>query len=234
MANINLYRIDPNKFQTCLQDLSSSSLQRKQTIFKTKNVNNTNHEFGATLYLEEPHQSDEALSWNWLLNEFDEQPFYAFKSPKAVLLIEEIDENIESAYAVTFGSSYFKIDKFCDRDFGFNFASRMEYTNIKTTTLTSPNLTRNKTINTYINYNQLDFNSGESFSKLKVNVKLDENFLLFKPAIEIGNSIRFNIENESIDGILDVILYVKDILEIPADEVKYKIPLFQLVKDDIL
>ena len=35
-------------------DLSSSSLQRKQTIFKTKNVNNTNHEFGATLYLEEP------------------------------------------------------------------------------------------------------------------------------------------------------------------------------------
>ena len=63
MANINLQRIDPNKFQTCLQDLSSSSLQRKQTIFKTKNVNNTNHEFGATLYLEEPHQSDEALSW---------------------------------------------------------------------------------------------------------------------------------------------------------------------------
>ena len=66
-------------------------------------------EFGATLYLEEPHQSNENISWNWLLNEFAEQPFYTFKSPKAVLLIEEISENIETNYAVTFGSSYFKI-----------------------------------------------------------------------------------------------------------------------------
>lgn len=234
MASINLYKIDPNKFQSCLHSLSSSSLQRKNTIFITKNDIHIDREFGATLYLEEPHQSNENISWNWLLNEFAEQPFYAFKSPKAVLLIEEISENTENNYAVTFGSSYFKIDKFCDRDYGFNFASRMEYTNVKTTTLTSPNLTRNKTVNTYINYNDLDFNSGESFSKLKVNVKLDENFSLFKPAIEIGNSIRFNIENETVNGILDVILYVENILKMPEEYVKYKIPLFQLVKDDAL
>lgn len=105
-------------------------------------------EFGATLYLEEPHQSNENISWNWLLNEFAEQPFYTFKSPKAVLLIEEISKNIENNYAVTFGSSYFKIDKFCNRDYGFSFASRIEYTNVKTTTLTSPNLTRNNTVKT--------------------------------------------------------------------------------------
>lgn len=234
MASINLYKIDPNKFQSCLHSLSSSSLQRKNTIFITKNDIHIDREFGATLYLEEPHQSTENISWNWLLNEFAEQPFYAFKSPKAVLLIEEISENTENNYAVTFGSSYFKIDKFCDRDYGFSFASRIEYTNVKTTTLTSPNLTRNKTVNTYINYNDLDFNSGESFSKLKVNVKLDENFFLFKPAIEIGNSIRFNIENETVNGILDVILYVENILRIPEEHVKYKIPLFQLVKDDAL
>ena len=143
MASINLYKIDPNKFQSCLHGLASSSLQCKNTIFITKNDDNTDREFGATLYLEEPHQSTENISWNWLLNEFAEQPFYAFKSPKAVLLIEEISENTENNYAVTFGSSYFKIDKFCDRDYGFSFASRIEYTNVKTTTLTSPNLTRN-------------------------------------------------------------------------------------------
>lgn len=234
MASINLYKIDPDKFQSCLHSLSSSNLQRKNTIFITKNDDYIDREFGATLYLEEPHQSNESISWNWLLTEFSEQPFYAFKSPKAVLLLEEINENAENNYAVTFGSSYFKIDKFCDRDYGFSFASRMEYTNVKTTTLTSPNLTRNKTVNTYINYNDLDFNSGESYSKLKVNVKLDDNFTLFKPAIEIGNSIRFNIENETVNGILDVILYVENILRIPEENIKYKIPLFQLVKDDSL
>lgn len=110
----------------------------------------------------------------------------------------------------------------------------MEYTNVKTTTLTAPNLTRSKTVNTYINYNELDFNSGESFSKLKVNANLSEGFTLFKPALEIGNSIRFNIENESIDGILDVILYIERILQIPAENAKYKIPLFQVVRDDEL
>lgn len=76
----NLYKIDPNKFQSCLHDLSSSSLQRKNTIFITKNIDNIDREFGATLYLEKPHQSDESISWNWILNEFEEQPFYVFKS----------------------------------------------------------------------------------------------------------------------------------------------------------
>lgn len=234
MASINLYKIDSNKVQLCLQDLATSKLQRKNTIFKTKVVNGIDYEFGATLFLEKPHQGDEGISWNWVLNEFEEQHFHTFKAPKAVLLIEENVGETEITYAVTFGSSYFRIDKFCDRDFGFKFASRMNYTNVKTTTLTAPNLTRSKTVNTYINYNELDFNSGESFSKLKVNAKIGENFSLFKPAIEIGNSIRFNIENESVDGILDVILYVEDILRISDENVIYRIPLFQPVKDDTL
>lgn len=110
----------------------------------------------------------------------------------------------------------------------------MKYTNVKTTTLTAPNLVRSKTVNTYINYNELDFNSGESFSKLKVNADLSEEFTLFKPALEIGNSIRFNIENESIDRILDVILYIEQILQIPDENAKYKIPLFQVVRNDEL
>ena len=128
MAIINLYKLDTDKLQACLQELSSSKLQQKKTIFLTKSINDCDREFGATLYLEEPHQGNESISWNWLLDEFEQESFCAFKSPKAVLLIEE---NIENNYAVTFGSSYFKIDKFCDRNFGFNFASRMEYTNVR-------------------------------------------------------------------------------------------------------
>lgn len=235
MGSINLYKIDSNKVQTCLHDLTSSKLQRKKTLtIKKKNNGKIIREFGATLYVEAPHQSDECISWNWLLKQFDEQPFFSFKAPKAILLIEEITENINNHYAVTFGSSHFKIDKFCDRDYGFNFASRIEYTDVKTTTLTSPNLTRNKTVNTYINCSDLDFNSGESFSKLKVNVKLDKHFSLFKSSVEIGNSIRFIIEDETINGILNVILFVENTLKIPDENVKYKIPLFQLIKDNSL
>lgn len=226
--------MDQRKNRLCRQDLSESSLVEKKTISKTRIVNETEYTFEATLYLEAPQQSKEVISWNWILTEWNEKTFKTYKAPKAVLLIEETVGVGKQTYAVTFGSSFFRIDKFCDRDFGFNFARRMEYTNVKTTTLTAPNLKRNKTVNTYINYNDLDFNSGESFSKLKVNAKIEEDFNLFKPAMEIGNSIRFNIENETIDGILDVILYVEDILRIPFEEAKYKIPLFQLVKDDNL
>lgn len=140
-------------------------------------------------------------------------------------------DDTETVYAITFGSSYFKIEKYCDQDFGFNFASRIEYSNIKTTTLTAPNLNRNKIVNTYIINNVLDFNSGESFSKLKVNAKLDEDFTIFKSAIEIGNSIRFTIDNETIDGVLDLIMYVEEVLKKP---VIHRIPLFQIVKEDFL
>ncbi len=234
MATINLYRIDSEKKHLCLRDLSNSSLELKNTISKTVISNDLEYDFAVTLYLESPYQSDEEISWNWILSEYNEPLFQAFRAPKAVLLIEETVNETEQTYAITFGSSFFRIDKFCDRDFGFNFATRMEYTDIKTTTLTAPNLKRSKTVNTYINYNDLDFNSGESFSKLKVNAKVEEGFNLFKPSLEIGNSIRFNIENESIDTVLEVILYVEDILKIPPEEVKYKIPLFQLVKDNSL
>lgn len=234
MGSINLYKVDVDKVQSCLQDLSESQLVQKSTLELSRKENGVNRDFGATLYLEKPRQSDEGISWNWLLHEFSESTYFTFKAPKAVLLIKETIAEEEITYAVTFGSSYFKIDKFCDRDFGFKFASRMEYTNVKTTTLTAPNLHRSKTVNTYINYSELDFSSGESFSKLKVNAKVTDDFSLFKPAIEVGNSIRFILNDDSLDAILDVIIYVENILSIPGDRVKHNIPLFQLVKDETL
>jgi|GEM_PF-290105 len=234
MASINLYKIDPNKVELCLRDLEVSRLALKNTLQFARSIDRVEHNFIATLYLEEPFQSHDSISWNWLLDAFQEPTYQAFKAPKAVLLIKETAGEAEVTYAITFGSSYFRIDKFCDRDFGFKFASRIEYKNVKTTTLTSPNLNRNKTVNTYINYSELDFDSGESFLKLKINAKIGEEFTKFKAAIEIGNSIRFNIDNETIDGILDVIIYVENILKISDENARYKIPLFKLVKDNTL
>ena len=220
MACINLYKMNFNKVDDFLDDLKSSNYLAKPN----KKIDKDTCEFKFTLYLCEAKQSNDEISWNWLLNEFDESPLYVYKSPRAILFIEKVCDEREDIYAATFGSSFFKVDKYCDRDFGFKFAARMEYTNIKTTTLTSPNSKRSKMINTYVDYNEFDFNSGESFAKLKVNAKLDENFDLFKPALEIGNSIRFNTDKANIDGIINIILYVEKILEISDNDVKYKIP----------
>jgi hypothetical protein len=120
--------------------VAASRLVLKNTLEFTKIIDEVEYNFGTTLYLDEPHQGDDGISLNWLLNEFQEPTYQAFKAPKTVLLIEETVGETEVTYAITFVSSYFRIDKFYDKDFGFKFASRMEYTNVKTTTLTAPNL----------------------------------------------------------------------------------------------
>ena len=227
MATINLYQIDSNKVNGFKGELAASKLEKRVTVSRSYDK----RQFEITLYVETESDSNE-LSWNWILEQFDQEPINTSKSPRAIVLLERKQKNKKSIfYAVTFGNSYFLVDKYCDRDFGFKFACRVDYTNVKTTTLTSPGLKRNKTVNTYINYNFLEFGSGESYSKLKANMKLDEGFNVFKQCVEIGSSIHFSIDNETITGILKVIVYVENILKIPDKEAKYKIPLFQQVKD---
>jgi len=232
MANINLYKIDKNKVRKCIRDLKDTMNCKENVLRFNKKIDEKECEFVVTLYLEEPFQTDKSISWNWILEEFEQPIIQAYKLPRAVVLIEKISDEDECTYAITFGTSFFKVDKYCDRDFGFKFAARIKYSDIKTTTLTSPNFKRSKTVNTYIDYNELDFNSGESFAKLKVNAKLEEGFSLFTPALEIGNSIHFSMKSESIENCIDIINYVEKVLKIPDDKVFYKIPLFHRVKDE--
>jgi len=160
------------------------------------------------------------------LEEFNQNPIEIPSTPKGVVVIESEDE---ITYAVTFGHAYFLVDKFCNREFGFEFARKLSYEEIKTTTLTTPNSHRNKTVNTYINYSELEFDSGESFAKLKAKVKMPEGFTLYKPSIEVGSSIRFSTNEESLDLLLDIIMHVEYILD--NEEDKYHIPVFSKVKD---
>jgi hypothetical protein len=119
------------------------------------------------------------------------------------------------------------VDKYCDTDFAFDFARRVKYKEIKTTTLLSPGSKRNKVINTYIDYDNLEFDSGESFAKLKVKADLPDDFVLFTSSIEIGHSIKFELPNNTIDAIIDVLLYVENTLS-NSDEI-YKIPVFNKI-----
>lgn len=228
MSVINLYKIEPSKVTAFTQDLQKR-MNRIKTVDRTVLSSGIGAEtFGMTLYLSHPDDT-RGISWNWILQEFDRPDIQVNLSPKAVIMIESEDDVV---YAVTFGHSFFAVDKFCERDFGFDFARRLKYKAIKTTTLTTPSSHRNKTVNTYINYNELEFDSGESFAKLKAEVDVAEGFELYKPAIEIGSSIRFTTSEDTLEGVLNLIVHVEDTIRNCPETCK--IPVFTKVKDAAL
>lgn len=224
MSTVNLYKID--KFKTKeFYKLVRSKMKEIKTIECNRADSDEPNLYSCTLYLSES-DGEKALSWNWILKEFNESSINIASSPKAVLIIEH---NYDSIYAVTFGHAFFLVDKFCDRDFGFAYGRKLQYKEIKTTTLTTLGLRRNKVVNTYINYNELEFDSGESFAKLKAKEVLPDGFGLYKSSIEIGTSICFNIDNNSLDTIIDLICHVEEAIKIKAD--KCKIPVFSKIND---
>lgn len=226
MGCINLYKVDVARSQKLTQDLLMR-MQLERTLERSIQVGDGEDEtFGLTLYLNRS-ENQKDISWNWVLDEFDREEIQVVSSPKAVILVERGDG---TEYAVTFGHSFFVVDKYCDGDFGFNFARRLKYDEIKTTTLTTPSSRRNKTVNTYINYNYLDIGSGESFSKLKAKVALADGFTLYKPAVEIGSSIKFVTDEDSLEHILKLIVHVEDTIQ-NCPEI-YKIPVFSRIRDE--
>ena len=222
MATINLYKIDENKHQLFLQEMSSKfDSETQNTIF----VNSTNgNEYGVTLYILDL-KNEKDVTWQWILDEFNYQNIKVFSVPKAVVLFESDEEK----FAITFGSSFFNVDKFCDIDFGFDFARRIKFKEIKTTALTAPNSKRNKMINTYVGYDEFEFDSGESFSKIKGKVDVAEDFTLFKPSVEIGNSIKFTTDGNTIEQISDLIDFVKKTVK--SDKIINNIPVFLKVSN---
>lgn len=224
MSNINLYKIDNSKVDVFSRELSSK-MKFTKTIIINKKANDEDVKYGFTLYYSHPKPQKE-LKWNWLLELFDEAVISVNASPSAVLLIEKGDDAV---YAITFGHSFFLVDKYAEKDFGFAFARKIRFDEIKTTTLTTPNSRRNKMVSTYVNYDELEFDSGESFAKLKAKATLEDEFSLFKPSLEIGTSIRLITEDDTLERIVDIISYIENVIN--TEEDKYKIPVFMKIKD---
>ena len=112
MAKLNLYKIDENKKEDFFKNLEG----KLNFINQKELYNNDGKKFELSLYNFFPDSADKQLSWNWLLNEFEESIFKYKPNPKAVLTIIKDYE----IYVITFGSTYFLVDKFCDRKFVLN------------------------------------------------------------------------------------------------------------------
>lgn len=222
MGQINLYKIDEEKKRDFLD-----TLVKKFEFIGEQDYNSTGNEedvYMVGTYVNVPEER-KTVEWQWILDEYDYEIEETVASPRAVLVIE----SIAATYAVTYGLSYFAVDKYCDIDFAFDFARRIDFKQIKTTTLTAPNAQRNKMINVYLNYNDISFDSGESYAKIKAKMKIEEGFTLHGEMVEIGHSIKTQLFDNSINCILRFIEYVELVRE---KEELHKIPVFSKVRDE--
>lgn len=222
MGQVNLYKIDGNKKEDFLNKLSEKFKFIGERDYNSLDNNENMYTVGTYVHVPEERKTPE---WQWILDGYDCEIEGTAGSPRAVLVIESVD----ATYAVTYGFSYFAVDKYCDIDFAFDFARRIVFKQIKTTTLTAPNAQRNKMINVYLNYNDISFDSGESYAKIKAKMKIEDGFSLHGEMVEIGHSIKTQLSDNSIDCILKFIEYVEAVRE---KEELHKIPVFSKVKDE--
>ncbi len=222
MGQINLYKIDINKHEDFFENLNEKfeciGTQEYQLIDNEKTV----YEVGT--YFNMPNTKHN-LEWQWILDEYDFGKIETEITPRAILTFQKE----EKLYVATYGFAYFMADKFCDVEFAFEFAKRIDFKQIKTTTLTAPNAQRNKMINVYLDYHDLEFDSGESYAKIKAKVKLNDNFTLHNELVEIGHSIKTILSENSVDCILKFIEYVETVLK---EKIHHNIPIFSKERDE--
>lgn len=222
MGQVNLYKIDDHKKDDFLNNLHQKFQFLGEQDYCSLECKDNSFTVGTYVFTPKERKK---IEWQWVLDEYDYEIEGAEGSPRAILVIEnELD-----MYAVTYGLSYFAVDKYCDIDFAFEFARRIKFKQIKTTTLTAPNAQRNKMVNVYLNYNDISFGSGESYAKIKAKTQNDENFTIHGEMIEIGHSIKTHLPANSIESIIEFIEYVE---KVRKKEELHKIPIFTKVNDE--
>lgn len=216
MGVINVFRLLPEKSDELRNTIIKCSDFQIEQGFR-------GHNYCLSLFVyNEP--DEKPIGWSWLLDAFGAEMIHVVKQSWAILIIEsELHQ-----YALTFGNAFYYVDKFCDRDFAFEVARKFRYKKVKTTAQSSPNTNKNKTITSHIDNNFFEYESGESFVKIKGNIELAHGFTLFKSGIEIGTSIKFTIEDMSVYNCIRVIDHIEAALRHPD---LTKIPVFYRVKE---
>lgn len=186
-------------------------------VAPSKTIKLNKRQFTVSLYnIPDSRTKNKELSWDWVYREFDSDPPKPKANPRDVLII---DTDLGKRYCVSFGTSFLSVDKYCDRDFAFNFARKIPIKATKTTTTCSPGQRRNKTMSLFTNQTELDHESNEAYLKIKLTCNLSKDFKLFRPTVAIGQSICFDIGNEenTLLRIAQLIDYVEMVLSTCKD-----------------
>ena len=226
MGLINLFCICDEKLRDELSSKKGFGFKKiEQTIERT--VGDKKYTF--TLFIK-IHKTNE-LSWKWLLSAFDVNDKKYDKTQPAissVLMIETMDKGEQRTYAVTFGYAHYYVHRYCDSEFGLNFASKVKFDRVNLTALTNPYSKRNKTINSYRDYDYLDYDGGEIFNKIKAHIEKNIGKGKRGTTFEMGTSVCV-VVGDGLDNIIMLIDYIERVL---SETAKNDIPVLQEIKDD--
>lgn len=219
MSNINLYKIDSRKKEEFLWNLN-------EKFDNENNVEVTSKcKYGISVYIDGKDKTKSDPDWLWVLS--NPKPFLNQPASLKVVIVIEC-ETKEALYVCTFGMAHFNVDKYCDTEFAFDFARRIKFEQVKTTTLTSPNSKKNKTVNAYLNYSEIAYDSGEAYAKIKAKTLLDFNGEEHEITIEIGHSIKTKLMDDNFEEMIKFIELVEDTMKKPEIQ---KIPVFAKLRD---
>jgi uncharacterized protein (TIGR04141 family) len=179
MSKYNVYRIKKDAQESLVEKLNSVGLE----LVKEIEIDNFLLRF---FFSREPDEID--IWWAETYGEFLDD----FEPPKnkvyfgALLLSSE-----NQSYAISLGKSHFYLRQFCDSDFGLNLAERIvDQDNLKIKNSKFYKSRKSKTITTYHDGTEIDYDSGESMHFLKAKT-INEN--AWGKTVSFGNSVQFNL-----------------------------------------
>lgn len=224
MSEINLYKI--NNLKGFEKKLKDKEFKKKN---KTKKVeideNNIKETYLMTLYYHQAEE-DKVLPWKNFAMNFGFTPPDMPSRPNAIILIEKD----ETFYGISFGSAYHYINPYCDREWAFEFAKRMDYSKVNLIATTIPQSKLNKQTSTYINYNSTQINTGEALNKIAAYITTEDESDDFNNKIQAGNSIKFKLKRDNLETIAKTISHVEEI--IASEEIHHEFPAIKEIKDE--
>ncbi|MDD5292846.1 MAG: TIGR04141 family sporadically distributed protein [Candidatus Izemoplasmatales bacterium] len=206
---INIYKILQK--EELISDLSSQFYQSTNEV----------HEGSCVLKFFYKSSYVNEIKWRNVFDFFNVTIDFRTKDIKGLILA--CKNNID--YAITFGNSAFIAQRYCDVDFGFELARRIELKELKRKSTNAQRIRGRKAeVNTYVNEDNLDIDSGRIFTSLSFT-PVDETL---GKRIDFGKSIKFNLTLD-INNIQPLLEKIESILE--NEGVKNRIPYLNKVKD---
>ncbi|MBU1145030.1 MAG: TIGR04141 family sporadically distributed protein [Firmicutes bacterium] len=161
------------------------------------------------------------IKWRNVFDFFNVEIDFRSKDIKGIILASK--DNID--YAITFGNSAFVAQRHCDVDFGFELARRIELKELKRKSTNAQRVRGRKgEVNTYVNEDNLDIDSGRIFTSLSFT-PVDETL---GKRIDFGKSIKFNFKLD-FNHLGSLLERIESILV--NDDIKNRIPYLNKVKD---
>ena len=224
MSVINLYKIKHiNAFKDKLKEKKFIQCPESRKVILNEGYNPKEYEMS---FYYNKNQSSSDLSWANFANLFNVDTPKVNSRPKAIILIEKDDD----FYGISFGTAYHTFNSFYDENWAFNFAKRIEFSQVQLIATTIPQSKLNKQISTYINYNGMEINSGEALSKIKAEMSNDGEQEIIKDKLQAGNSLMFNLVKDSLESIAKTIQYVEDTIN--TEVILHELPSLEKINDE--